>query len=263
MLDPDVVADEAVGAAEGGDGAIVVAGQRRERREVDAGGPAFRAGSHLDDLLVRHREACAPQQQPRLVLGQAEVADAKLDEPSGCPHGGDRERGPRAAREHEPPGRWKLVDQRADDSEALLAGEQVQVVDDQGERACRLERSVEAGEHRRQGAPRLRERLDDAAVAHPDPVQRERQVREQRDRVVVALVDAQPGGRLRAGPPEEVGEERRLAVSGGRDDQCDSGRRRAQTADELAALDRPGPQAGRAEARLHHAERSLLWQSGA
>ena len=117
---------------------------------------------------------------------------------------------------------------------------------------------LEPGDHRRQRAPRPRQHLDELPVADADPVQREREVREQRDRVVVALVDAQPADGLRVDVGKELREERGLAVAGGRDDERDvGGRLRAEAGDEIGAWDRPLPHARRRELRLQERKRRL------
>ena len=257
VLEVDVVADEAVRAPEGGDRLVVRPRELDERGEIDAGGPAFRALRHLRDLLVRHGQARAAEQQADLLLGEADLVDPEADDPGRRAQVGQRERKLGAAGQDDARGRRQVADDLPDDLKTLLVGEQVQVVDEQRERARRLERALEAGKHGRERAPRPGQHLDEPPVADADAVEREREVGQQRDRVVVALVHAEPRDRLSVDVREELGEQRGLAVAGGRDHERDVRRRLGtESSDELGARDRAVPQAGRRELGLQQRERS-------
>ena len=119
VFHPHVVAHEAVRSAEGGHRAVVVAGQRREGREVDAGRPALGQRRDLRDRLVGGGEPGAPQEQARLLARQPKVVDTDLDQPPAPAQPGERNRRLRPARDREAAFRRQLVDEAADDLEAL------------------------------------------------------------------------------------------------------------------------------------------------
>ena len=145
VLEADVVADEAVRAAEGGDRLVVRARELGEPGQVDACGPALRAVGGLGDLGVRHGQARAPEEPADLLLGQPELVDPEADDSRHGAQVVERKRGLGAAREDDPRRRRQVAHDLADDREAVLAVEQVQVVDEQRERPGRLDRALEPG----------------------------------------------------------------------------------------------------------------------
>ena len=100
----------------------------------------------------------------------------------------------------------------------------VEVVQHEHTRAAGRERAGDAGHG---GCPERRagrlQRLDDAALERLVPVERCRDVAEQDDGIVVALVERRPG-EVTGVALRPLGEQRRLPVPGGRDDR-DDGRR--------------------------------------
>ena len=92
-LETEVVGHEAVVAGEDLDARrLRRPGLKRERREVQAGRPAFRPLGQLGELARVELDARSFQQQLGLLLAQPEVSHADLLHPSLCPPAGERQR---------------------------------------------------------------------------------------------------------------------------------------------------------------------------
>jgi hypothetical protein len=134
--------------------------------------------------------------------------------------------------------------------------EQVGVVEDEEKRqAARAERACGArGEWSRiRRLPLRREQAKESFVERLDPVDRGADVLQEDERVVVALVDRNPGNAavLCRGP---LGEERRLAVAGTRDDADDARRLSSKPVHERRSCDDALAKRRRSELRLDHVE---------
>ena len=228
----------------------------RQRGEVQPRGPAFGPLGDQADLGRLELDPGAAEEDLRLVGGEREIGGAELEQaPSGAQlperqgrlaAGGDREL--RSGRQMPRQG-----DERV---ERLGRGEHVGVVEHQHERArpgsnglaeAREHDALDGGALRRQGG-------EDRAAERLDPVERQRHVRQQRDRIVVAGVERDPGERalVRICP---VSHQRRLAVPGGGgdvDDRVACGG--AEPVDEAVARDEPGTAPRRLELRLERRE---------
>jgi hypothetical protein len=245
MLRAEVVRDE-----------LVVAGERvdvvrarllhEERSEMEAGDPALGPFVQPARLRLRHRRARRAEDGVCLRVGDREVGGAELEEAA---IGTDpRERKPvvRAAREDELRARRQMLGDRLQRVDAVVVAKLVDVVEDEHDRLWhRGQRGPEARQRRRpERVARRRSAAENGAVDGADPVERRGDVREERNRVVVPLLQRHPGERpwITFRP---LGEQCGLPVARRRRD-ADHPRLRsaAEPVDERSPVDQPRAQRG-------------------
>ena len=135
-LGPDVVADELIGQRARADRRRSVLRFRadRERRQIQAGGPALRAPVDRRDLLGGQVDAGRSEDGARIVIAELEIA--RIDQ-GPAPAGedpGDRQATRRPAGEHELRPAVKVARERNEHVGRIRLGEPIDVVQDQDER---------------------------------------------------------------------------------------------------------------------------------
>ena len=242
---------------------FVVAGERRgarrawcarlhrQRSQVKAGGPALRALGQLGQLVGFELDTCRLQQQPGLALVQPQVRHADLVHTSLRPPAGKRQLRRLAARDRDLRAGRKVFDQCCEHVQTGQAGDSVQIVEHQHQRA--LERSQCAPDTRDAprpgGSPRARQRIHDLGRERFDAMDRGGDVPQEHRGVAVARVEPDPGERTRIGLGPRR-EQRRLAVPGGRDHGREARGRRTEPCDQVRLRHRPGPRRRRGELEL-------------
>ena len=214
VLVAEVVRDEAVAATESRRGcrgrALCL---DRESRQVEACRPALRAPGQLHHVGVAQAGAGTAQEHAGLLAGHAQVVGADLEQRTVRAQARQRQLARSAGREHELRPLWNVLGKRGDGVEALLASQELQLVEHDHDRVP--ERQERGSQLRHDSRPDRcaggGQSLEDGRVDRRDPVERNRDVREEDDRIVVAVVDRHPGERtlISAGP---LGEQRGLSV---------------------------------------------------
>ena len=146
QLEAEVVGHEPVVAAEARGGRRARRpGLQRQRRQVQAGGPALRA---LDQLAQRVRvqlDSRRLQQQPGLRLVQPQVRHADLVQPSMRPPAGHREGRLLAAGDRDLRAGRDVLEQRREHVQTVRALDSVQIVEHEHQWALELgQRAPEA-----------------------------------------------------------------------------------------------------------------------
>ena len=209
-LEPDVVADEAIPAAE-----LLRRSARedRQRGQVEPGRPSFRAVGQLDDRGLVESDAGAAEQEVRLAAAEGKVGRAELEEPPLGTDPSQGQVGQEPAAEDERRSGRHVVRELRECLDCVAGVDRLHLVEDEYER---LGAPGERGaEPRGGGTPDGRtgagERSRHPRVEGLDPVERRGDVAEKRERVVVALVERHPGERaLVTGGP--LGKDRRLPI---------------------------------------------------
>ena len=242
-----VVAREARGAGRGRPSRL-----QGQRREVQAGGPAL---GPLGQLARVEPGVHGGQHGFGLLLVQPQLRHADLLHQPPRPPARQRERGLLPARDRELRARREVADQPREPVQAGGIGHGMEVVEHEHQRP--LERS--------QGVPDARDPLRPARASRPgkrledigrqrlDPVQRSRDVAQEHHGVVVGGVERDPRERTRIGLGP-VGQQRRLAVPGGRDHGHDRRARRPQPLDQRRLRHRSRPGQRRSKLDLHEVE---------
>ena len=256
MLRPEVVGHEPIVAAESGE--LVRAGLHGEqRREVETRDPALRSLVQRRSLRRGHFDAGLGQEPFGLGVAQRELRRAKRQQASRRAQ--TREGKPllTPAGEHELRPIRKMLRDRLERIDAVAVSQLVDVVEHEHHRLP--DRSQGGAEARKAHGPqRIGARCcstEDARVHRPDPVRCGGQIRQKGGRVVVAVVQRDPGEGPRV-VRRPLREERRLAVAGRRRDaDHPRARRGAEAADECGAADEPVTELGHLELRLEQFER--------
>ncbi len=229
-------------------------GQPGERQ---AGRPALGASHELDDVRVCELHAGRPQQDLRLAATQGEHLRADLEEPAARAQPRNPQRRCGTPGHDEQRALRDLVRERRNRVHRLLRPEQVSPVEHHHEAALHRGDRRRQARHSRPPDGRLRgnKRIQRGTVDRLDPGERDRQVPEQNDRVVIARIDRHPRERpLIAHCP--LREERCLPVARRRSEHHDRRRRhRPQAVDQPDSGDRVRPQPGRPHLRCHEVER--------
>jgi hypothetical protein len=188
-----------------------------QRGQVQPDRPAFGPCEQFVDRGVVKPHAGTLQQGAGLLVVHGEVLDPELQHPAlgAQQRHRQRQRGSGGQQQLRPGG--QLGGQLGHQVQGLLVAEQFDMVKDQGH-------WLGHGRHRgRQPGHRVHDRgarpgqpANDSGVDRLDPIQGDGQVGQQQRRIIVALVDSDPGHRARLafGP---LGQQGRLAVPGGRD----------------------------------------------
>ena len=161
------------------------------------------------------------QQAIGLLLREGEIFGAKLVQLSGGPEPPQGQRWVRAARDDEVDVLWEVLHEEGHRPVGLARAHVLVVVEDHDNPTGQLGEPVyERGKRRFDERParrsHSREDVRPEVYLRQGPAQRLRHVPPQPDRVVVALVEGDPGeGRLGLLRPQPVGKERGLAVAGG------------------------------------------------
>ena len=231
QLEAEVLGHEPVASGEArGARRARPAGLHRQRREVQAGGPAFRLLGQLGELGRVQLDAGRFEQQLGLSLVQPEVRHADLLHQAMRPPAAERQRWILPARDRDLRAGGNVLDQRREHVETGRTGDGVQVVEHQHQRA--LERTKCAPDPRDAVRPGrsawTRQRLEHLGRDRLDAVNRGRDVSQEHHRVVVSAVERDPreGTRIGLGP---LRKQRRLAVTGRGDHGRERQGRRAQT----------------------------------
>ena len=136
QLVAQVVGGEPVVAAEAGDGAVRVrAPGQRERRQVQADGPALRPPDEQEHVLGRQVEPREAEHPRGLAARHREVARADVDQLALRAQPADRQRGLLARREHELRAVGQELRERGERAERLGRAHALQIVEHQHERA--------------------------------------------------------------------------------------------------------------------------------
>ena len=229
------VDDVGARAVEGRDERVLVLRAReRERRQVDAGGPALGAGDQQVDVFGWQLQAeAAVEELARLAGGEAQLVGAQLEQLAADPQRAERECRVGAGRDHQLDARRQVVDEPRDRLARRGARQAVEVVEHERDLVALGERVDQPRQHdlaqRRAGGGRVEPERGD-------------HVRPQHDRVVVALVERHPRDRppLQLGLPPG-GEQRRLAEAGRAGDERQAAALAvAQALEEPLARDRLG-----------------------
>jgi hypothetical protein len=212
---------------------------QHEARQPDRGRPALGA---LDDdrrLAVVDVHARRAQHRGALSRRHAQVGGLELPQAPLCAQPRERERRSRAPRQDDGAAGRRLLAERVQHVHGAAAVQEVDVVEDEHQRLDALvEQRDEPRERQRQHAgPARRQARDQLLVGSAVPSQRMREVEQQHDRVVVALVEREP--RHRAGlVGGELAEQRRLPVARRRADHPHRGvGRGGQAPDQPRARD--------------------------
>ena len=170
----------------------------RERRQLQAGRPAFRALVQGGQVAwVELHFGPVVQEDGRLLLGETQVGGVQFAQLVACSQPGEREARIRAGREDKLQGRRKVLDEEGE-RQVTLALDHVIVVQHQDRRTGQSGELVE--QQRQHGvkqaharSPQRRQRMPpDGRI---DPVERLHDVGQQAQRIVVALVEVHPAGR--------------------------------------------------------------------
>jgi hypothetical protein len=217
----------------------------RQPGQLQTGDPAFGASRQRRQAGRRQLQPCGiPQQRRRLFLGEAQVGGAQLSELAAGPQPRQRERRVGAAGHHQPQRGRQVLQQEAERLVDRLGLDQVVVVQHQHDRLGRTGQLVDHhGRDRlaRTGLRALQEPGGLLGNPRGDRVQRGGDVAPEPHRVVVSLVQRQPGHRPPAasGP---VGQQGRLAEPGrGADQDQLAARPLVQTLQQPRARHEPGP----------------------
>ena len=210
--------------------------------KVDPGRPAFGPVGQIPDLSGGQLVTDRRRQRIGLGLVQGQQARADLEQVALRPDApeGQARLGP--CRERDPePGR-QVVQELGQGLEAGSIDQSMDIVeDDQGRPAPAMELEREPRDRRRKDpSPGGHDRRHDGAVDRLDPVEGRGEVRQEDGRVVVVVVEREPGhgSRLSCCP---VGKEEGLPVPRRGHDRDDRRRRLGrQQADEADPLDDPG-----------------------
>ena len=211
----DVLADQPVITAERARGCPERAALPQvQRRQVQPGRPPLGPAMQLRHLTGAQRQARIAQQRRRLGAGQRQVSRADLQEPAfrAQPRHPQRRLGPPG--QHQPGAVRHMIGQHRHRGPALLGVQQVHVIQHQHNRhGHRRERRPQPGHHRaRHRTARGGQHVEHPAADRLDGIERRCDVGEQDLRVVVPLVDRDPGeGRTRVLGP--LRQQRRLAVA--------------------------------------------------
>ena len=257
-LGPDVIAEELIGQRARADRRRSVPCFRadRERRQVQAGGPALGAPVDRRDFLGGQIDAGGKEDRARIVIAELEIARVDQGPAPAGKDPGDRQAAWRPAGEHELRPAVQVARERNEHVGRIRLGEAIDIVEDQDKRGrLRRESGAEArhghrpdrGTGRGQGFGHIR-------PERGGPAEREGDVGEEDRRIVVALVDRQPGEgpRIALGP---LREERRLPVSGRRHDRDDRHlAARREPGDEGVSSQQAGARRWRDELRLENRE---------
>ena len=234
------------------------AGLHRQRREVQAGGPALRPFGQLGELARFELDSGRIQQQRGLLLVQPEVRHADLvHQPMRAP-ARERQRRLLPARDRDLRSGRNVLEQRREDVQTGRVGDGVHIVEHEHQRAleCR-ERAPDARDALRPDrSARAGQRVEHLGRERLDAVERGRDVAQEHDGVVVPAVERDPRERTRIGlgPARK---QRRLAVPGGRKHGRDRRGRRAQARDRVRLRHGARPRQRRGELDLDEVERSV------
>ena len=222
--------DEPVGAAELLEMALTLF-EQREGGEMQAGGPALGAPVERERLRGGELEAREAQQRRRFRPRHRQLAAAQHDRLSMCPQAGDRHALVAARHERQLQAVPACLRDRRHQGSRLLRMQDVEVVEDEHDRhVAAAEPPHEAPQRggRVIGCPR-RQRLEDVPADRLNGLQRKRNGGHERLRVVVRLVEGDPGEwPWIAGLP--FAQQGRLAVAG---------RRQQQGHGHVAGIDQP------------------------
>ena len=236
--------------------ALVALGARGERGQVEAGRPAFGVLDQLVDLGVLELQRGGAQQHLGLAPAEGELVRPELEQRPAGPQRGHRQVGQDPTGEHDHrPGR-DVPDERSDGRDRVVR-QRVRAVEHEHERrAARGDRRAEALQCLGRRGPALGgQRLERRLRQRLDPVERGGDEAQERDRVVVALVDRDPGERTHVAR-RPLREQRRLAVAGRRHHQHQrEGARRAQAVDQRRPRDRARQERRNAGLRVGDLER--------
>ena len=209
-----------------------------------------------DDFLGGQIDAGREEDRARIVIAELEIA--RIDQ-GPAPAGkdpGDRQATRRPAGEHELRATVKVARERNEHVGRIRLGEAIDIVEDQDKRGrlCRESGAEARHGHRPDRGTGRGQGFGDIGPERGGPAEREGDVGEQDGRIVVALVDRQPGEvpRIALGPLREEG---RLPVSGRRhngDDRHLAARR--EPVDEGVSSQQAGARRWRDELRLENRE---------
>ena len=215
--------------------------------------PTGQPSVRLDELVdvgVGQPDTGALEQGLRLVAVHGQLAGPDLGHLPLRPEQGHRQRRSASGHDHQLGPSGEVHRQLGHRVKACLVVEQLQVVQDEGDRVRhRREGGREPGHHGGRGRhARGGQGGEDPRVDRLDPVEGHGDVGQQHDRVVVATVDRDPGhaASLALGP---LGHERRLAVAGWGDDGDDRLGVPDQPVQQRGPGHHPGADRGRAELR--------------
>ena len=247
-----VIASECLGAH------AFRAGLNRQRRQVQAGRPTLRPLGQPRDLVRVELDPCSTEQQPRLLLVQAQVLDTHLVHPSLRPPAGQRQRRLLPTRDRNLRARRNVVEQLRQRVQTGPTGDSVQIVEHQHQRAPEpSKRSPETRNPCRPArCPWACQRAERLTRERLDTVNRCRDIAQEHHGVIVSPVQRDPRERTRIslGPPRKKG---RLAVPGRRHHSHERRTRRAQPLDQTGLRHRAGPGHGRSELDLREVEGNL------
>ena len=232
-------------------------GPDRQRGEVETRGPTLRVLGELGDVDIRQLHAGRAQELARLRFVHAQVVRPDLQRQATRPQRCQRERRWASRREgHLRPLR-DVSRECLDGVEAGRVIEEVKVVQDQDALLAHLRQSRSQTRHDRRLDRNAgqRQRVEHARVEPRDAVERDCDIGQQDDRIVVPFVDGYPRERsLRPGGP--LSEQRRLPPAGAGGQENEPRRARAfQRADELCARHGRGGALRRQQLRLEQLER--------
>jgi hypothetical protein len=151
--------------------------------------------------------------------------------------------------------------ERGERVEAPVVVERVDVVQHEHDRllACSQRLAELRQPSRPERATGCLQRLEHLVVDRPVGVQGLRDVGEQDDRIVVSMVERQPG-KVASVPGGPLCEQRRLPVSRRRDHRDEAAPARSfQSFDDARPLDEPSPLRGRGELRAQEGKHLRLW----
>ena len=233
-------------------------GLHRQRRHVQAGGPALRPLGQLGELARFELDPGGFQQQRGFQLVQPQISDADLVHQSMRAPARERQRQLLPARDRDLRSGRNVLEQRREDVQTGLVGDGVHVVEHEHQRARECgERAPDPRDALRQDrGPRAGQRVEHLGRERFDAMQRGGDVAQEHDGVVVPAVERDPRERTRIGLGP-VCKERRLAVSGGRQHGRDGRDRRAQARDHVRLRHGARPGQRRGELDLDEVERSV------
>ena len=171
-------------------------------------------------------DASGKEDGARIVIAELEIARVDQGPSTAGKDPGERQTTWRAAGEHELGAAVQVARERNEHVGRVGLGQTIHIVEDQDERGRLSGESRSKARHgdrpdRRAGSG---QGLGDIGPERGGPAEREGDVREEDGRIVVALVDRQPGEGPRVAL-RPLREERRLPVSGRRHDRDDRQRR--------------------------------------
>ena len=193
-----------------------------DRSQVKSGRPAFGSENERLERGPVDLHLCLAQQRFRLMLRHGELFDTDAEEPAVREHARERERRIAPARQHEVRTVRHVAGEDFDQLDRARVVDEMDVVEHEQERERPVGEDVaEPGEaDAREVGLRHCQRGERLPVQWFDRVERERDVREERRRVVVLLGDREPRERP-LGRRCHLADEGRLPVPRRRDDQRD------------------------------------------